>query len=497
MNAQLTATPLRRQDWLIAALLFLFLSSIYFASASGITSSNDGSHYALVRTLVQNRSFALQQFDDYAEGNDIAVAEDGRLFSDRPPGTALIGALFYMAGGILPQPAAALPSRHDAGNPRLAAILFLPAWAGAGTVVILYLLMRGLGLPAAAALTAGIMFGLGTAHWKYSSVLFSHALSAFLVVAGLGLALALGRGRRQRWGGYLLLGVLLGFAVLVEYSNALLVAILTGYVAWYGRPYTLQRLTRTLLPLLLGGLAAAAFLAIYNQANFGAPFRLSYSYAINYPWAGSFRTTFNYPLLNGLQGLLYWGTGDGWCDPICTNQGLLLLSPVLLLALPGWYFFFRQARREAALTGLVFLVYLLLFARHRTYHGFTADGRYLVPYLGLLAIPLGFSMAQILELGKRPLAQAALLFVAYGLFFVSLHNTALHIGTSYNYTLDLEQLSGPLLRPENWGTISRAIFPNAANLPLLWLGELILLALILAGRWLHNKWRKRRAPGGP
>lgn len=496
MNAGHTAGPLKRQDWLVVALLFLFLSSIYYASASGITSSNDGSHYALLRALVQNRSFALGQFDDYAEGNDIAVAEDGRLFSDRPPGTALTGALFYLAGGALPQPPAELPSRHDAGNPRLATVLFLPTWAGAGTVAILYLLMRGLGIPAAAALTAGVMFGLGTAHWKYSSVLFSHALSAFLVVASLAVAVAIGRGRRHGWPSYLLLGGLLGAAVLVEYSNALLVTILTGYVTWYGRPYNLRRFTRTLLPLLLGGLVAAAFLAFYNQVNFGTPWRLSYSYAINYPWAGSFGTTFNYPLLEGLRGLLVWGTGDGWCDPTCMNQGLLLLSPVLLLTLPGWYFFFRQARREALLTATLFLVYLLLFARHRTYHGFTADGRYLVPYLGLLAVPLGFAMARIMGLGKQPLVQAALLFVAYGLFFLSFGNMVVHIGTSYNYTLDLSQLGEPLLRPENWGTVSRAIFPNTANLPLLWLGEIALAALIVASLWLWRSWRRRRGREG-
>ncbi len=85
-----------RNDWVIAILLFVVSSSLYFATTSGITSSNDGSHYALLRTMVENRSFALKGFDDYAEGNDIAITEDGRLFSDRPPGTALLGMLFYI-----------------------------------------------------------------------------------------------------------------------------------------------------------------------------------------------------------------------------------------------------------------------------------------------------------------------------------------------------------------------------------------------------------------
>jgi hypothetical protein len=89
-----TSTPSQRTDWIISILLFIGLSSLYFATTSGITSSNDGSHYALTRTLVKSGSFALKSFDDYAEGNDIAV-RDGVLYSDRPPGTALLAALLY------------------------------------------------------------------------------------------------------------------------------------------------------------------------------------------------------------------------------------------------------------------------------------------------------------------------------------------------------------------------------------------------------------------
>ncbi|MEJ2750188.1 MAG: hypothetical protein P8183_20115, partial [Anaerolineae bacterium] len=54
-------------DWLVAIVLFVGLSSLYFATVSGITSSNDGSHYALTRTMAENHTFALKQFDDYAE----------------------------------------------------------------------------------------------------------------------------------------------------------------------------------------------------------------------------------------------------------------------------------------------------------------------------------------------------------------------------------------------------------------------------------------------
>jgi len=62
----------------------------------------------------------------------------------------------------------------------------------------------------------------------------------------------------------------------------------------------------------------------------------------------------------------------------------------------------------------------------------------------------------------------------------------LHIGTSYNYTLDLAALQRPLPRPENAAAILRAVFPNAANWPLLLLPLAGLAGLgALAGRVRH------------
>jgi hypothetical protein len=479
-------------DWLIGLLLFFILSSIYYATASGITSSNDGSHYALIRTLVENQTFALEQFDDYAEGNDIAITEDGRLFSDRPPGTALAGVLFYLSGGVLPQPLQQLPSRHDEQNPRLVYVLMLPAFAGAATAVVLYALMRLLELNRIAAVTAVLMFGLGTIHWKYSSVLFSHALSAFLVTFSVYLSIRLVRLDTGKAIIYGFLGFLLGFSVLTEYSNGLLVFILIGYVLLFNRPEEWRRMVVPAALLVTGGFISALFLAYYNNVNFGSPLKLSYSYAINYPWAGSFATTFNYPLGAGLRGLLIGGTGDGWCGgPPCPNQGLFNLSPILLLALPGWYSFYRQARRECLLTAVLFIVYLLLFARHRTFHGFTADGRYLTPFLGLLAVPLAYSLQWVLSLDFHPFLRVILLSASIGLFLLSFGKMFLHIGSSYNYHLDQQLINGFLVSPGNMSLIFSQVFLNFGNLPLLWFVEITLFILIVGLFFILHNVKKR------
>ena len=471
----------QRADWIAVILLFVGLSSLYFATTSGITSSNDGSHYALARTMVANRTFALKQFDDYAEGNDIAVRE-GVLYSDRPPGTAVFSALFYSLADFLPAPRSLLPSRHDADNPHLAYVLLLPVWAGAGTAVLLYGLLRRQGVTRPSAVTAVLMFGLGTIQWKYSTVLFSHALSGFLVLLAVWLARGLVTDRDPHWRRYGWLGLVLGVAVLVEYANALLVLLVGLFVVAGGRPFTPRRLLVTTAAFVGGGIIPALFLSYYNTVNFGSPFTLSYAYAINYPWAGDFRATFSTPLPDGLRAMLIWGQAGGWCNPTCFNQGLFLLSPVMLLALPGFVFYFRRARRDFFLTTTIFLVYLLLFSKHFTLHGFTGDGRYLAPFLSLLALPLAHCLDWLFTPPRQPGRQTAAYLVVYSLFFLSLRNQFYHVGFSYNYNLDLSRLDQLIASPQNWQYLSSQVFRNTANLPLLWLAETAVFLLLAGGR---------------
>jgi len=488
---QSTLTPPDRSvesaqtDRLTALALFVALAAIYFLTLAGITSSNDGSHYALLRTMADNRTFALMQFDDFAEGNDIAIAPDGRLFSDRPPGTAVAALPFYWLGGLLTQDplpkgeGVGMVSRHDAGNPRLPYVLLLPVFAGAGTATLLFGLLRYLGLNRGAALTAVVFFALGTTHWKYSTVLFSHALSGFLVVLSVYLALLLAERELAGWRWYGLWGFALGAAVVVEYSNALLLPLLGLFWLWRGWPRAVRRPLTTVLPALLGVVPPLAFLAWYNAVNFGRPWTLSYTYAVNYPWAGALGTTFNFPLLPGLRALLWWGEGGGWCGgPPCLNQGLFLLSPLWFVALPGLVVWLRRRQAAFLLLAGVFAVYLLLFAKHQTFHGFTADGRYLTPFLGLLVPALGFGLDWLFHPRRGPARRAAAALVVYGLFFLSLARQMLHIATSYNYTLDLTQLALPLARPENTALLLRAVFPNAASWP--WLLPLVLVAAVVA-----------------
>jgi 4-amino-4-deoxy-L-arabinose transferase-like glycosyltransferase len=294
------------RDRLVSLILFVLVSTVYYATSAGLTSSNDGSHYALLRAMVDEGRFSIESYAHFAEGNDLSIRDD-TTYSDRPPGTALIGAPFYWAGGFLPRPLHNLPTRHDEGNPRLAYLLMLPALAGAGAVVIVFRLLRGYDLSLFAALTASLAFAFGTTNWKYGGVLFSHSLSALLVMGGVALAIRASRAGELKWGTALPLGLVLGLAVLVEYSSALFGLIVGVYllVTLNRALFTGERWWLSILLLGVGALLPVGLLMKYNAVNFDGPLTTSYHYAINYPWAANLATTFDVPFRQGLPDMLW------------------------------------------------------------------------------------------------------------------------------------------------------------------------------------------------
>ena len=492
-----TANRRKVLDVLYSAGLFLCLGAVYFATASGITCSNDGSHYALTRALAEQGRFSIEQYESYTYGDDLA-RRGGDVFSDRPPGTALLASVFYALGRHLPDPPGRVPSLHDKENPLLVYVMLLPAWAGAGAVVALYLMLRRLSVSQFTALTTCLMFGIGTVHWKYSSVLFSHSLSSLTVLTSILLATGVRADAGIRWARTWSLGFVLGWAVLVEYSNAVMVIIAVAYSAFVLRKVPARRLFRFLVLLLAGGAGPAIFLGYYNTVNFGNPLTSSYSYATNYPWAASFSTTFDRPLWEGLRALIVWGTCGDWHGFPVWNQGILVMSPLLVLALPGFVYFFRHARRECVLTTGILVFYLCLFATHRTAHGFTADGRYASPFLGLWVLPLGFFLDRVVFRLSHPLYRSTVYVFTYGLFFLSARNVFLHIGRSYNYGLDLTRLADPIASPYNLSYLLKQVFLNVRNLPyFVVLSSAALLVLLGIARLVLRSGHRSRRTMGP
>ena len=476
------------RDSAIALFLFLFVSALYFATVTGVTSSNDGSHYALVRALVERHSFEISPYMAFTEYQDYALRGDLR-FSDRPPGTALLAAPLYALGTVAPRPPVDIPSRHDAANPYLVYALLLPPLAGGGAITLFYLTLRQhFARSQYAALLVSLALALGTTTWKYGSVLYSHAQAALTVWLALYLTFRIESRRVPSWPPALLLGFVLGFAPLIEYTSVLFSAIIGFYLllkllpslrsAWSDDEQR-SRWLATLISLGIGAAVPIGFLLLYNTLNFGGPFEVSTFNADTELWPqnAGLAADFATPLPVGLQGLLFYGSD---------NQGIFLLSPVTLIALAGLPAFFRHSRRGFALLMGLFVVYLLLFAKSTTFNPLTNDGRYLTPFIGLLLVPLVFWVDEVYRPARGELRELGLSLLLFGLLFLSIRNQAMHIALSWNYDLDLSRLRPMAIPPENVRYLLGTLFRNAGNLPVLWMVELPALAF----GWLAMRWRR-------
>jgi len=164
-----------RSDAGVALLLFLLTSWVYFATITGITSSNDGSHYALVRAIVEHGSFEISPYLSLTENQDYAFNGD-RTLQPQPPGTALIAAPLYALSRVSPLSVHRLPSKHDADNPGMIYAIAAMALAASGSIALFFLTpRRHFELSMVAAVLTSVGLALGTTMWKYASVLFSHA----------------------------------------------------------------------------------------------------------------------------------------------------------------------------------------------------------------------------------------------------------------------------------------------------------------------------------
>jgi hypothetical protein len=470
------------RDWRIAAVLFAVISSVYFATLAGVTSSNDGSHYALVRALADKGSFEISDYLGFTENQDYALNGDLR-FSDRPPGTAFLAAPVYALSQFLPPPLTTLHSKHDSDNPRLLYALIIPVVAASTTAIILFWILRAhFALSESVSVFTTLAFAFGTMTWKYGSVLYSHATSGLMVILAVAIVLQTREVLKTSRVSFIL-GLVLGSSVLMEYTNIVFLIFVSLFWLWQlfsPVPLLPRSPAKTKLiqlgTYILGGLIPAILLMTYNTLNFGGPLELS-TFNVDttrWPQNTSFFHDFATPIWIGLPAMLFWGSD---------NQGLFWLAPISLIGLVGLRPLWQKSRRDFILIVGGFVVMLLLFSTSTTFNPLTNDGRYLSPFLGLWFVVVGLGMSPLLS-GERARVRGESIRMAFihGLLFLSVHNQIWHIAFSWGHDLKPELLRPWAAAPDNLMLLMQAVFPNLLNLPLWW----GLLAVGWLGWWLFR-----------
>jgi hypothetical protein len=396
-----------------------------FACACAFVVQSPGWAQTSYMSLAKALSSGTAQIDRWHwETHDVAYT-NGHYYSVKPPGLVLATLPLYRALDALGAQRAARAARvrAESGGGAAWASRKLPAeqygfsrrraiaartaivndapmtWAlgllgvVAPAVVLLLLVARGAerierGTGTAVALT----LGTGTLVLAFSTLYFSHVLSALLGFAAFWLVWR-ERTRddapRPRPWMLALAGLLAGLAVVCEYPLGIAALIVGVYALAVRRPGVVRRALA-----YGGGLAAGvAPLLAYHWWAFGSPLHMSYENAVA-------KTGFTGHHEIGLNDGGFFGITmprpEAAAELLFSGRGLLTLAPVLVLALAGvvvlWRDRGRHQRAEAGVIGAIVLAYLVYNAGYWLPLGGGSPGpRFLFPILPFLALGLAIA----------------------------------------------------------------------------------------------------------
>ncbi|HEX8159065.1 MAG TPA: hypothetical protein VF526_16900 [Solirubrobacteraceae bacterium] len=235
---------------------------------------------------------------------------------------------------------------------------------------------------------AALTLAAGTMILPFSTLYFSHLLSAALAFCAFALTWRERDGpSRPRW--LAVAGLLAGLAIVCEYPLAI-AALIVGLYAVSRRGAPVQ-LTRRAAAYGAGVLAGASPLLAYQWLAFGSPLHMSYANAVA-------DTGFSGHDVLGLNDGGFFGiTAPRIVDGLSLlvgGRGLLTLAPVLVVAIAGVVVLHREGRHRAETRTIIAIAvaYLLYNAGYWLPFGGGSPGpRFLIPILPFVALGLGIA----------------------------------------------------------------------------------------------------------
>ncbi len=369
-----------------SVILLLFLAYGYFIPRGALW--NADTHIFLAASIVDRGQLNI---DPYAPYTGDKAAYNGHYYSDKAPGSSLLAVPVYafvkltLYQGKTPylQFLSASDAQRTDFLPRYLITLLVVGLPSAllGGLIFCFLGYLGLGPRRRVVLT--LAYGLGTIAFAFSTVFFSHQIAALLLFAAFYVLFRVRRGTlSQRH--YLTAGALAGYAIITEYPTALIAGCLALYVFCPARNW------RALLLLGAGILPSLVIAAVYNTLCFGAPWNQGYA---NLAGPEAFRVG----QAQGFLGITYPHLDALWQTTFGPYRGLFLLSPFLLLAVPGFILLFRQRawRGEAFLwVGIVVIYFLFAISYYAWDGGYSLGPRHFIPALPFLILPIALVLKQ-------------------------------------------------------------------------------------------------------
>jgi hypothetical protein len=338
-------------------MLLLGLVMVLALSPVNVVSSQDVSRLCLSRAVLHGR---------VAIGNCAGDSIDrarygGRTYSDKAPGLSLLA---------LPAVAALRLSTASRWQPNDNASLWVIRLTTSGVALMILSLCVGRvseGLVPGSGGLAILAVGAGTMLASLGATTFDHVPTAALLFGAFVLAWA------RRW---VLAGVVLGAALLVEYEGFVAVPAFSAYVGTRAGWTGLVRFAAGMTPPLV-------VLGAYDRLAFGSPLHPAYRYVANRYAAEQQRGLYgiSLPHLSAVHQVLF---GD---------RGLIVTSPFLVLALAGLILGRRRARVEFAFAATLALLFFAVECGYfLPFGGISPGPRFVAPAIPFVCLGLGAAL---------------------------------------------------------------------------------------------------------
>ncbi len=375
--ASVTQSSARRR----LSLILFFTALLFCAWFFHVGHVNQIARYDAVSAFFENtgddaHTFRIDRYL-YSEGKQMNTSDwseyGGHYYSNKSPGTtwfgvALLAPVYPLERHICPDGDGISPRAEIFNAWYLNFILgVLPT---AFSVLALAGILLKLGAGEARAYSGALLIVLGTAVFPFATTLMAHSTVAACLVFSLWSYLRGGRFFLAASGAWF------GAAVLFDYSAGLLLPLALFFIACREKSRIWQ--------FIAGGIPFAVLYCVYNAMCFGGPFSFAAQY-IN----PVYRTEGD--AAGGLLAL-----PNAWLVLellFGARRGVLIASPFLFFAVPGFLCLWKQGglrRGLALLTVLSFVALLLMNASFNGWHsGASFTARYMVPvipFVGLLAV---------------------------------------------------------------------------------------------------------------
>jgi hypothetical protein len=331
--------------------------------------------------------------DDYEQNTGDKAIFNGHFYSDKGPAPAFLGVPIYWTlnqiQGLLGLTEVEYTLSLIIWFSKLIILrILIISLSSALLAVILYRLLYSIIEQKQYALMLTLAYSLGTMAFPYSTLFYGHQLAAVFIFFSFYILYQsknkLGLNEIKSQPKYFFYsGLCLGLAVMTEYPVILLAIVITIYAIFISKSQTI--FVSTILFYLIGLGIPLIFLLYYNYLCSGNPFQFGY-----FQVAGQ---EFRQEMAKGIAGVTYPKLGALFGITFSPYRGLFIVNPILLLAFPGFYYFYqnKKYRQEfwVCLTAVI-LFFLFNASYYMWWGGWTIGPRHLIPIIPFLIIPIAF-----------------------------------------------------------------------------------------------------------